>query len=194
MMTSEFMNFQDFLRINTTQTHFYIDSISNDITCLRDDLQLRESIKNDFVLLKQLNTSTLEGNPFDVNPVADKQAKNAQLMILNDVAYELKIAKNDESQIVHYILMPFDLSIIENQEKFNYKKDSLTKRETEILSLFSKGLSMTKIAKELAISPHTVDSHRIKLCKKLNVRRTTQLAVWAYKLGLSHELDYQTVV
>lgn len=194
MMTSEFMNFQDFLRINTTQTHFYIDSISNDITCLRDDLQLHESIKNDFVLLKQLNTSTLEGNPFDVNPVADQQIKNAQLMILNDVAYELKIAKNDASQIVHYILMPFDIRIIENQEKFNYKKDSLTKRETQILSLFSKGLSMTKIAKELAISPHTVDSHRIKLCKKLNVRRTTQLAVWAYKLGLSHELDYQTVV
>lgn len=61
---------------------------------------------------------------------------------------------------------------------------NLTSREFQILRLLSQGLSNTKIAQTLCISPHTVKSHVISIFNKLGVNDRTQAAVRASRLRL----------
>ncbi len=66
-----------------------------------------------------------------------------------------------------------------------HKKDfNLTEREKEVLSLITKGLSNTEIAKELIISPHTAKVHVCSILSKLSVTDRVQAAVKAIKYDL----------
>lgn len=55
------------------------------------------------------------------------------------------------------------------------RTDRLTLREREIMYLLAAGQSTKQIAQELSISPKTVDNHRAKILKKMNVDNPTQL-------------------
>jgi DNA-binding NarL/FixJ family response regulator len=61
---------------------------------------------------------------------------------------------------------------------------TLTKRETEILSLVAQEFTNQEIADKLFISLRTVQSHRINLNQKLGVHNTAGLVNEAYKRGL----------
>lgn len=56
---------------------------------------------------------------------------------------------------------------------------SITKREREILSLLTEGLTSTEIANKLYISPRTVEKHRTNLLKKLDLKNTAALVRFA---------------
>jgi len=62
--------------------------------------------------------------------------------------------------------------------------DSLTPREQEIMVLVASGMSSQKIADKLFISPKTVENHRSKIMRKLDVSSVIDLARHAAKLGL----------
>jgi len=62
--------------------------------------------------------------------------------------------------------------------------DSLTPREQEIMILVASGMSSQKIADKLFISPKTVENHRSKIMRKLDVSSVIDLARYAAKLGL----------
>jgi two-component system invasion response regulator UvrY len=62
--------------------------------------------------------------------------------------------------------------------------ESLTEREREVLRLVSRELSTVEIGKRMNISPHTVESFRKKLLKKLNVKNSIGLAMYAVKYKL----------
>jgi DNA-binding NarL/FixJ family response regulator len=62
--------------------------------------------------------------------------------------------------------------------------DSLTEREKNVLRLVSKELSTSEIAEKMNISHHTVESYRKKLLKKLNVKNSVGLAIYAVKYNL----------
>ncbi|MDG9669223.1 response regulator transcription factor [Hahella sp. CR1] len=80
------------------------------------------------------------------------------------------------------------LSIELNSElatyRLNRSHEGLTTRETEIIHYISNGLSNKEIAKELHISPRTVDTHRTRLMRKLGLHRATDLVRYAIKEGL----------
>ena len=61
---------------------------------------------------------------------------------------------------------------------------SITERELEILKLISMEYSGTQIGEELNISTNTVETHRKKLIKKLNVKTTIGLVKYALKHNL----------
>lgn len=61
---------------------------------------------------------------------------------------------------------------------------SISKRELEILNLMAKGLSNDEIAANLCISLSTVKSHNQNLFQKLDVKRRTQAAEKAKKMGI----------
>jgi len=52
----------------------------------------------------------------------------------------------------------------------------LTRREREVASLLSQGLTNRQIASELVISEHTVENHVARILKKLNLRSREQVA------------------
>jgi two-component system invasion response regulator UvrY len=62
--------------------------------------------------------------------------------------------------------------------------ESLTEREKDVLRLVSRELSTVEIGKRMNISPHTVESFRKKLLKKLNVKNSIGLAMYAVKYKL----------
>lgn len=61
---------------------------------------------------------------------------------------------------------------------------SLTSRETEILKLIANGHSTQVIADSLFLSPHTVQTHRKSIIKKLNIKSPTEFVIYAMDLGL----------
>ncbi|MCX2474266.1 LuxR C-terminal-related transcriptional regulator [Pedobacter sp. MC2016-05] len=57
----------------------------------------------------------------------------------------------------------------------------ITEREIEIVRLLSKGYNSKEIGDMLFISEHTVNTHRRNMVRKLDLRNSYQLIVWAFK-------------
>ncbi len=57
--------------------------------------------------------------------------------------------------------------------------DNLSDRELEILELIGKGREVREIAKELHLSPKTVETHRAHIKEKLNLENARQVARFA---------------
>jgi DNA-binding NarL/FixJ family response regulator len=62
--------------------------------------------------------------------------------------------------------------------------DELTAREVEVLRLVAKGLTNEQVAKELVISPRTVDTHLTSIYSKIGV--SSRVAATRY--ALEHHL------
>jgi two-component system, NarL family, invasion response regulator UvrY len=60
----------------------------------------------------------------------------------------------------------------------------LTVRETEILKLIARGRSTQQIADALHLSPHTVQTHRKSIIRKLNIKSPTEFVIYALDLGI----------
>jgi DNA-binding NarL/FixJ family response regulator len=61
---------------------------------------------------------------------------------------------------------------------------AVTRREQQIIALLARGLSARVVAQRLFISEGTVRKHRENLRRKLDLRTTAELAVWAASQGL----------
>ena len=60
----------------------------------------------------------------------------------------------------------------------------LTEREKEVLQLIAEGYSNRLIGRQLHISVHTVDTHRVHLMDKLDIHKATELTRYAMEVGL----------
>lgn len=60
----------------------------------------------------------------------------------------------------------------------------LTGKEREVLQLLAEGNSNQAIANSLDLSPKTVETHRKKIMKKLNLRNITDLVRYAIRMGI----------
>ena len=63
-------------------------------------------------------------------------------------------------------------------------KSGISKREWEVLSLMSEGLSNQEIAERLFVSLNTIKTHSSNLFEKLEVKRRTQAIEKGKRLGL----------
>lgn len=61
---------------------------------------------------------------------------------------------------------------------------TLTTREQEILKMLAQGHSTQKIASTLHLSPHTVQTHRKSIIRKLKIKSPTQFVISALDMGL----------
>jgi DNA-binding NarL/FixJ family response regulator len=71
-----------------------------------------------------------------------------------------------------------------NKKKGIGIENYLTRRESQVLDLIIKELNNVEIAKELGISPRTVESHKKNLTFKLDVKTSVGLVKVAFKSGL----------
>jgi len=60
----------------------------------------------------------------------------------------------------------------------------LTVREVQIVKLITQGKSSKEIANQLHLSHHTVNTHRKNVLKKLNLKSSTELILYAVKSGI----------
>ena len=72
-----------------------------------------------------------------------------------------------------------------DEEEEVWTPTNLSPREFEVLKLITKGLSTVKIADNLCLSVHTINSHRKNILKKLNLKSPTELIVYAMESGIS---------
>jgi len=75
-------------------------------------------------------------------------------------------------------------------QKFLHNKNNespislLSEREIEVIKLFAQSKSYKEIASILFISPNTVESHKVNILKKLNLKTIVDIAKFALKNGL----------
>ena len=62
--------------------------------------------------------------------------------------------------------------------------EALTARETEVLRLAARGLSLPQIALELSISPRTAETHRANFMRKLGLHNQTDVVRYAIRHGI----------
>ena len=63
--------------------------------------------------------------------------------------------------------------------------ESLSDREYRVMWMIASGKSIAHIAKELALSPNTVSTYRLRILKKLKVDNNADLVRYAVKHGLA---------
>ncbi len=73
----------------------------------------------------------------------------------------------------------------------NHRIIVLTQREKEVLKAISYGYTTSEIAKELALSKHTVITYRKILFRKLNVLNAPLMVRRGFELGLLEYSDHQ---
>ena len=76
--------------------------------------------------------------------------------------------------------------LLENRLDHEPEQDqsNLTAREKEMLTYLAKGYSTQRIADTLFLSPHTVQTHRKSIIRKLKVKSPTEFVIHALDLGL----------
>lgn len=82
-------------------------------------------------------------------------------------------------------------AIVQNVMKSSAQKSvthpcysSLTPRELEVLRFLAEGLSAKEVAGKLYVSPKTVENHRSKIMKKLDLHTAVELVRYAAKFGM----------
>lgn len=101
-----------------------------------------------------------------------------------DLIYSLDRLSKDKKfydrEILYYLIDDEPTCI----NAINSIKIPLTKREAEVLTLITHGLSNLEISYELKISENTVKKHISNIFLKLNVNDRTQATIYAYSNGL----------
>ncbi len=170
-------------------SHFCTDSHGQQKKWLRDDHNLKDAAAEDIVVFSKVKKSKLIGQPFGNQDATDQSDYQLHTILVKERLYqmeELRLRSDQlkDGDVLHYIISALPHEVHSTSRKHEELLERLSSREVEVLTLMAQGHSMTKIATRLHLSPHTIDSHRLKLCKKLQVKRTTELAVWAHKFGL----------
>lgn len=62
--------------------------------------------------------------------------------------------------------------------------DSLSHREYQVFRLIAQGLSVGRIAEQLALSPNTVSTYRARILEKTGVKNDVELALYAVRQNL----------
>ncbi len=99
-----------------------------------------------------------------------------------------------------YLTKPFSIDVILNaiaarlQRSQDFKNpeffyecelvNKLTERQREVLQMVAKGKTTKEIAKQLGISPKTVETHRSDLMNRLDIHELSGLIIFSLRVGL----------
>jgi len=173
-------------------SHCCIEKYGTAKKWMRDDFNLKEINSSRISVFNKVQLDRLGSIPFGRLKPNDKTDRERFTLFIDGKFYKMDKFTVSSKQLkhgdlIHYIITPEQQFSLKKELVFDDILNSLSNREKEVLTYFAQGHSMTRIAKLLFLSPHTIDSHRMNLCKKLKVKRTTELAVWAQKLGLLNQ-------
>lgn len=129
--------------------------------------------------------------------ISDIEAPQAVLRILEKGVQGYLTRQCDEAEITHAIFAIAKgekfycnkvIDIILNKslstDEENCEPTALTERENEITALIASGFTNKEIGEKLHLSHHTVHTHRRNILKKLGIKSTSELTVYAINVGL----------
>jgi DNA-binding NarL/FixJ family response regulator len=148
-----------------------------------DGIELTKALKQKYPEIKVLILSTHSNSQMI-----------AKLIRIGANGYLLKNAeKNELLEAIHTVSggnQYFSKEVKEIYNEFSLKLNQnsitttqLSSREEEVIKLISQGLTTQEIGDKLFISLNTVNTHRINLLSKLNVKNTAGLVKYAIENG-----------
>ncbi len=115
----------------------------------------------------------------DIKVILDKEN------IKNEISEAINAILKDKTYYTALIKETVN-DILKGKRKTNQKTaiPTLTRREKELFQYFANGLSNKEIAKELSLSPATIDTHRTNIYLKFEVKNAAKFVVKALEYGL----------
>lgn len=150
-------------------------------------LELIKTVKERFPQVKMLVVSAFEENQY-----AERVLRSGALGYVNKQECETKLLEAIRTvQADRRFVSEEILQRLVNQALGGNEGEEpvslLTDREFEIYRLIGQGVTTGNIAKQLHVSPHTVDSHREKIRHKLNIKNGHELLQHAMRWVINHE-------
>jgi DNA-binding NarL/FixJ family response regulator len=149
---------------------------------------------NGLQVLKQIQTShpkrpvlILSMHPEEAIAVSALRAGAAGYICKDSAAEELPVAIRKAVSGGKYVSTSLaeQLALELGEGSEGLPHESLSDREYRVMWLIASGKSIAHIAKELALSPNTVSTYRLRILKKLKVDNNADLVRYAVKHGLA---------
>ena len=128
----------------------------------------------------QIVIVTMEDNPVFAQRALDAGAIGFVSKDLADeeLAEAIRRAAHDQQYVSPRISVALENAIRAVAE------DMLTVREVEVLRLIALGHTSAEIARQLELSPRTVETHRARILRKLGLKTRAELVAYALRRGL----------
>ena len=122
---------------------------------------------------------------------SDEEIAVTPLLRAGANGYFLKTGSNDELlRAVNSITHGKQYISPDMEERFNYPPDSdaaklphelLSHRERQVMSLMSRGKTITEISNELSLSVKTVSTYKARIFDKMNITSNAHLIMYAFR-------------
>lgn len=168
---------------NKVESNILIVTIFNDeMKFINNILNIKENLNNFKLLVIDFNEkkdtffklSKVNIDGYMLGTLVSEDIHYAILKISNGIKFY-------DRDLIFNLVENEPLSTINNQLNTSNR---LTKREIEILSQLSNGISNYEIACNLNISENTVKKHISNIFLKIDVKDRTQATIYAYDIGL----------
>lgn len=101
-----------------------------------------------------------------------------------ELAYAIRMVHSGQRYMSPKMLTAVIREYLSNSTKFEGSYESLSDREREILVLLAEGQSLKEIATRLNLSVKTVDAHKYKIMRKLDLHDRSELIRYAVRKRL----------
>jgi DNA-binding NarL/FixJ family response regulator len=118
------------------------------------------------------------------------------LILKSDAARELLVAIEAIQRNATYFSSQTSQAVLRPDLRGNRRsadKDTLTKRETQVIQLLAAGKSTKEVASLLELSVKTAETHRSNIMGKLGLHSISELVLYAVKNGLVQPFDSTSV-
>jgi two-component system, LuxR family, response regulator FixJ len=168
----------------TTGAQFLASLASGPRGCVLLDMRMPDP--DGLSILKLLGSRTSE---YPVIMISGHGAIPAAVRAMQDGALDFVEKPIDAQQLLTSIARAFEISRtcdLAASRRFNRQQlsDAITRREMEVLSLLVQGRSNKAIAFDLGISEKTVEVHRNRIMKRLQVKSFAELVRIAVQAGI----------
>jgi len=169
-------NSVDMVIIDYTSKHFNIDIIPK-------ILQKRSHIRILAITPEQNATILVNALKSGVYSYVKKDCSVNEIV---DAVLETRAGKRFFCGEILQTIQKSEINIndIDTEVVFSCEAISLSEREVEIIKMIAEGLTNTQIADILFISNHTINTHRKNILRKLGVKNTAGIVMYAVKMDL----------
>ncbi len=162
------------------------------VGCLKEASENLISDNFQIVIVNSIYFNSIKNGKYKISTIFNNQ----NIISLINTSFERSncgdfmdcIYINDDKETIHSVIKKYLKPKSRNLEINN---DALSEREIDVLKLLVRGYANKEIAEELFISTHTVITHRKNISKKIGMKSTAAMAIYA---AANNIIDINTVL